>query len=180
MCRRKTTAMQAIETMCASQNIDVNELAAKAKLLLKSYRRICWTSLGSFRLSNDEGYCICNEDIERALEYLYSYGPNVDRITFEQNLKTLFDSRWMVDVVDSAMLQVNEFPDSGSLYFEILQKMFLGRFKYTESDLLEILNVERSRFYERKKEAILAFGLALWGTVLPKIASVIEADPFIE
>lgn len=86
----------------------------------------------------------------------------------------------MVDVVDSAMLQVNEFPDSGSLYFEILQKMFLGRFKYTESDLLEILNVERSRFYERKKEAILAFGLALWGTVLPKIASVIEADPFIE
>ena len=177
MCRRKTAAMQIIESMCARNDFDMDELAAKSKLLLKSYRQICWTALGRFDVASDENYYMCNEDVERAIEYLYAYQPDVDRKEFEKSLEALFDSKWMIEVVDSAMLQVNEFPDAGKLYFEILQKMFLGRFKYNEGELLEILQIERSRFYERKREAIIVFGLALWGTVLPKIAIIIEDEP---
>ena len=177
MCRRKTAAMQTIEAMCARHEFDKEELAVKAKMLLKSYRQICWTALGSFEVSADESYCLSKTDIAKAIAYLYAYEADTDRRQFEQTMESMFDSKWIIEVVDSAMLQVHEFPDDGNLYFEILQKMFLGRYRYVESELLDILQIERSRFYERKKEAVIIFGLALWGTVLPNIASMMEDDP---
>lgn len=67
------------------------------------------------------------------------------------------------------MLQVREFPVKGELYFSLLSKCYLTRFSYSESELLEVLKLERSSFYDRKKEAICVFGLALWGNALPKL-----------
>ena len=92
MCRRKSIAMQSIEAMCASENVDAVQLQAKSKLLLGSYRRVCWATLGSFQLAGEENYCLCDEDIENALDYLYSYSPTEARPSFERNLKKLFDS----------------------------------------------------------------------------------------
>ena len=177
MCRRKTYSMQTIEAMCASHNISPEDLLSKSKLLLGSYRRVCWASLGACQLQSDDSYFICDDNIEQALDYLRAYPPNEDRGVFERNLKTLFDSKWMVELVDTAMIQVKEFPDIGERYFEILSKYFLSKFKYCESELLEVLQIERSSYYDRKKEAILVFGLALWGTVLPKLSNILEEEP---
>jgi hypothetical protein len=127
-------------------------------------------------MSNEDGYCICNDDIDRALEYLKTYSSMVEKSDFERNLRTLFDSRWMVELVDDAMIQVKEFPDNGDQYFEIISKFFLSKFKYCESELLEVLKLERSSYYDRKKEAILVFGLALWGTVIPRIERLLSED----
>ena len=95
-------------------------------------------------------------------------------------MEWLFDTRWMVELVDSAMIQVKEFPATGEEYFEILSKFFLGKFKYSEADLLDVLKMERSRYYDRKKEAILIFGLALWGTVLPKVKIILDEEPLLD
>ena len=176
MCRRKTLAMQTLEAMCASRKMNPEILAGKAKLLLESYRRVCWTTLGVCHVANDDGYCICDEDIKRALDYLDTYSPTENRIEFEQQLRTLFDSRWMVELVDSTMIQVKEFPDEGDTYFDILSKFYLSKFKLCEGELLNLLKLERSSYYDRKKEAILAFGLALWGTVLPKLINIVESE----
>ena len=67
------------------------------------------------------------------------------------------------------MLRVRDYPCRGDLYCEILSKCYLARFKYRESELLEVLGMERSTFYDRKKEAILLFGLSLWGGSIPKL-----------
>jgi hypothetical protein len=61
----------------------------------------------------------------------------------------------MVELVDTAMLKVRDFPYNGEVYFEILSKCYLNRFKYTETELLELLQLERSSYYDRKKEAIM-------------------------
>lgn len=176
MCRKRSFAMQTIEDMCASQNMNAEELAGKAKLLLDSYRRVCWASLGSCRVGNDDGYCICDDDINRALEYLNTYPASEPKIAFEKKLRTLFDSRWMVELVDDTMVQVKEFPDLGDTYFDILSKFYLSKFKLREAELLDLLKLERSCYYDRKKEAVLAFGLALWGTVLPKLMDIVESE----
>ena len=55
------------------------------------------------------------------------------------------------------MLKIREYPDKGALYCEIISKAYLNRFKYKESEMLEVLNMERSTYYDRKKEAILLF-----------------------
>lgn len=170
MCRRKTLAMQTIEAMCASQNRNPTELAGKSKRLLESYRRVCWATLGACRIADDGA-------IHRALEYLNSYSPTESRAVFEQQLRTLFDSRWMMELVDDTMVQVKEFPDLGDIYFDILSKFYLSKFKLCEGELLQLLNMERSCYYDRKKEAILVFGLALWGTVLPRLFHIVESAP---
>lgn len=54
-------------------------------------------------------------------------------------------------------------------------RRYLNRFKYRESEMLEVLNMERSTYYDRKKEAILLFGLSLWGTAIPKLKDFLES-----
>ena len=174
MCRRKSSAMQSIEVLCASQNLEAGTLTAKAKLLLGSYRRVCWATLGSCTLDTDDRYGVRHEGPEIALEYLRTYSPTEDKALFEAKLKILFDSRWVMELVDDAMMQVKEFPDMGDQYFEILSKCYLSSMKYPETDLLDVLQMERSCYYDRKKEAVLAFGLALWGTVLPNTEAFLE------
>ena len=49
--------------------------------------------------------------------------------------------------------------------------------KCTESEMLEMLNLERSRYYDKKKEAIMVFGLALWGAELPKVKEFLQEEP---
>lgn len=178
MCRRKSYAMQSIEVLCASHNYDPSLLSAKAKLLLASYRRVCWATLGSCTLESDDKSCIKNDGPEIALEYLKTYSPKEERSIFERKLKALFDSRWVMELVDDAMIQVNKFPDLGAQYFEILSKCYLSSVKYSEIELLETLQMERSCYYDRKKEAILAFGLAMWGTIIPRMMSVLQDEIF--
>lgn len=66
-------------------------------------------------------------------------------------------------------MRVREFPDYGKQYHEILSKGFIVRVKYTEAELLDALSMERSRYYDRKKEAIMVFGVVLWGTEIPRL-----------
>ena len=67
------------------------------------------------------------------------------------------------------MGRIREYPCRGDLYCEIISKSYLSRFHYRESELLEVLSMERSTYYDRKKEAILLFGLSLWGASIPTL-----------
>lgn len=67
------------------------------------------------------------------------------------------------------MGRIREYPCKGDLYCEIISKSYLSRFKYKEPELLEVLRMERSTYYDRKKEAILLFGLSLWGNSIPTL-----------
>lgn len=55
------------------------------------------------------------------------------------------------------------------MYCEILSKCYLSKFKYKEAEMLEIMDMERSTYYDRKKEAVLLFGLSLWGNAIPML-----------
>lgn len=171
--------MQEIEQSCASLQLDVNDLLGKSKLLLKNYRSIHWSAVGLNKLCDDDSYCFSTTQMQQALDFLNSFKPDVASLVLERKLRELFDPRWIVELVESSLIQVNSFPRKGPVYYEILQKMYFTTNVYTESDLLGILKLERSRFYELKKEAFLVFGLALWGTVLPNVSAMIEEEPLI-
>ena len=135
MCRKVTSAMKMINSIFQAENMDAKELSAKAKMLLASYRHVCWASIGFCRVGSEEKYMICDDDIDQALTYLVEFSPTEDKRAFESNLKALFDSKWMMELVDDAMVQVKEFPDMGDLYFELLSKFYLSKFKYGENEM---------------------------------------------
>ena len=78
------------------------------------------------------------------------------------------ESRMFVEIIDRALLRLRKYPDRGELYYEILTKQFIYRFNSTEKEMLEELNMERSVFYDRKKEAIYIFSVCLFGYAIPE------------
>ncbi|WP_461811174.1 hypothetical protein [Faecalimonas sp.] len=181
MSRKNTGVWKAIQSMCEMQKINEDALYQKSKMLLTIYRRVCWSTIGRADAVAEEICYYCGSDLDGALLYLETFALDEQRNRFEERIKTLFDSRWMMEMVEGAMVRVKEFPDGGELFFDILNKAYLWKNKYTESEMLEILNIERSRFYDRKKEAIMVFGLALWGAELPKVKGFLkETDEVME
>ena len=90
----------------------------------------------------------------------------------------LFENKWMVDLIDMAMGKIYDYPNNGKLYHEILSKSYLTAFRYTERELLELLNMERSTFYDRKREAVMLLGVSLWGYAIPQFKGIIQTDEF--
>lgn len=174
MSRRNTQALNSIQRICQIQKLSMDDVYARARLLLSIYRDVCWSTAVRAEDLEDNLICYCSGDLSDALVYLETFAPVEKKVQFEERVQSLFETRWMIELVDSAMIKVREFPYNGNLYFEILSRCFLDKFKYTESDLLELLSMERRTYYDRKKEAIYVFGISLWGDALPKMMKFIE------
>ena len=158
-----------IEMICKSKQIDENEVYSKAKKLLEIYRDVCWeTSEYADQVKEDlmVDYGYMSGDLDTALVYLEHFAPDEKKDRFAAKIQSLFDVKWMVEIVDSAMIKVREFPLNGDLYSQILSLYYLGRFQYTEAEMMEELCLERSSYYRRKKEAVMVFGLTIWGGAL--------------
>ena len=85
----------------------------------------------------------------------------------------------LVDVIDRALLRLKRYPDRGELYYEILVKQFIHRFNSTEKELLDELNIERSVFYDRKREALFLFSVCLFGYAVPELQGEMEVPRLI-
>ena len=143
-------------------------------MLLSIYRNVCWTACDRATMLREEAEYCYGRELEEGLLYLNDFAPTVEREKFEETVKSLFQTKWLVELVDSAMVKMRDFPYSPQLYFDIVFKCYLSRFRYTEPELLETLRMERSTYYDRKKEAIKIFGLSLWGSALPQIKQALE------
>lgn len=169
MSRKNTQTLNSIRRLCRMQDLDEKTLYSRSKLILSAYRDICWSTAGRADQVREDLICYCGSQLDDALIYLETFAPDEAREQFEERIKTLFETRWMIELVEDTMVRVRDYPCNGNLYCEILSKCYLTCFKYREPELLEILNMERSTFYDKKKEAVLVFGLSLWGNSIPKL-----------
>ena len=174
MSRKNTQAINSIQRICQVQKLVMDDIYTRAKLLLSIYRDVCWSTAIRAEELEDNLVCYCSNQLSDALVYLENFAPQEKKAEFEERVQSLFETRWMIELVDNAMLKVREFPHNGILHHEILSRCYLDKFKYTESDLLELLSIERSTYYDRKKEAVYVFGISLWGDALPKMMKFID------
>ena len=75
-------------------------------------------------------------------------------------------------LIDLALQYVQGYPVYGDLYTQLLQLRFMQEANRTDDEVSELLGLERSTYYDRKKEAILLMGISLWGYVVPTTMSV--------
>lgn len=176
MGRKDTRTLRNIHIICRVQKIDAEVLYNRSKFILSIYRDICWSVMGKAERIHNGIRSIFDSDLDSALIYQESFVINGVRKHFEEKIRSLFESRWMLELVDSAMLQIREYPCRGDLYFEILSKSYLSRFQYREAEMLECMDLERSTYYDRKKEAVLLFGLSLWGNAIPMMKQMQKTE----
>ena len=169
MSRNYAKSKSRIQRRCAVSEVQEKDLYDKGKLLLEIYRDVCWNA------SKDAGMVkedimeygeadLASDGMDRALTYLETFAPQKDKDRFEEQIRNLFETRWMIEIIEAAMVKVKDFPVYGKQYFDILAIYYLNKFIYTESEILIELGLERSSFYRRKKEAITVFGFAIWGS----------------
>lgn len=169
MSRNNTQALHSIRMMCRMQQVDEKVLYDRSRLILSIYRDVCWSTMGRAEEVYDDLICTCGTSLDGALIYLETFVPNEARERFEEKIRSLFETKWIIELVDNAMGRIREYPCRGDLYCEILSKCYLSRFKYKEAEMLEIMDMERSTYYDRKKEAVMLFGLSLWGNAIPML-----------
>ena len=168
--RRITKAMQNIKRMCEGLGLCPDDVLHRSTLVLRVYRDVIWMTTRRSEKTKEEAFaCSHGQELDAALTYLTEFAPTERRQDFEAKVTSLFETKWMVDLIDSAMTRLLDYPDNGKLYFEILSKCYMTIAHYSESELLESFTLERSRFYERKREATMLLGIALWGFAIPEI-----------
>ena len=177
MGRKDTITAKNIQKMYEQLCLDQKDILHRTKLLLSVYRDVVWITLNkSANLTEELIYY--GDDLNGALIYLEQFSPEIERQEFERRVSMLFENKWMVDLIDMAMGKIYDYHNNGKLYHEILSKSYLAAFRYTERELLELLNMERSTFYDRKKEAIMLLGVSLWGYAIPQFKGIIQTDEF--
>jgi len=160
----------ALEALARELDISQNTAAYhNAKLLLKIYSCAVWNT----RDAVDELIYAYSEAYESgdiaALESLVSMYENNSVKQLEGKLRCVAQNKIIMDIVEKSMMRVQLYPMQGELYYTILSKNYFTGYPYTESEILESLNISRSTYYRRRKEAITVFGMSMWGYIIPSV-----------
>lgn len=157
-------------------NLDEELVYHKAKLLLKIYRDVVWSIEDRVCEMEQEHYALGGKRLSEALDYLDDYDQNVNKKELEAELCSILKSKWLIEIVDKALIKIKNYPDYGAMYFDILYKQYIVKYKYSEKEIIEALNCERTTFYKRKKEAINLMGTAIWGYVIPALREIWQTE----
>lgn len=160
--------------MCMKRDMDEGIVLSQTKMLLKIYRGSGWFAAGQPEMLEENGgtACALQPGILEAINYLECLDPDQDEVSFEDHIEPLFETRWMYEIISMTMNKVRDFPTYGKTYHTILHDSFFSMMTYSEKEMLALLGMERSVFYDRKKEAIMTFAVALWNTAIPKIRAI--------
>ena len=126
MGRKNSLAKNSIQMLCVMQHLDEQNLYERSKLLLSIYRNVCWTACDRAAMLREEAEYCYGRELEEGLLYLNDFAPTVEREKFEETVKSLFQTKWLVELVDSAMVKMRDFPYSPQLYFDIVFKCYLA------------------------------------------------------
>ena len=170
--RATTKAMQYIELQARHFDLDTKTLLAQTKAILMVYRHVVWSVQNRANLMRREIAGTYGMQLSTALIYLSDFAPMATRDEFEAKVSSLFHSKWLVELIDLALQYVQGYPVYGDLYTQLLQLRFMQEANRTDDEVSELLGLERSTYYDRKKEAILLMGISLWGYVVPTTMSV--------
>jgi len=165
---RESRTLKNIKCLYDMSSLDYDVIYKKTKLLLGIYKSVCWKSserAGEFF----EQLQLESKRLDVALEFLMEYSSELSKDRFMSRISSFFKTKWLVEVIDIALNHVYEYPDTyARTYKEIIKLAYLDFYSNNESDILDILNIDRSVYYVKKKEAVALLGFAVWGIVIPK------------
>lgn len=177
---RKTKTLQQIEDLYHKQQLDFLPIYERAKALLEVYRNVVWS------LKNKADFMVCEtqatygKDLDEALIYLSTFASDFKRQDFESKVSHLFESKWLIGLVDKALYKIKDYPEYGEVYSAILFQCYLSKVKIKDQECMRQVSLERSCYYQRKREAISLLGVSLWGFELPKVLKQLKEDNLIK
>ena len=161
-----TGSMQKIRDLCCSLHLEQNKVWAKAGLLIKVYPEIVWANNHSKTSEGARLPKTCEKKFEIAIRYIADFEPMEGKRRFHEKIIMLFEIKWLTELISSAMKHIEDFPVNGIAYYKILANLFSIE-PCSDRICQKEVGLEKTAFYERKREAILLLGIELWGIVIP-------------
>lgn len=165
--RAPTKAMQFIEAQAQTLQLDTKEIQTRTKVLLQLYQSVAWSVKNRADNLRKEISGTYGMQLNTALMYLSEFAPEKVKYNFDATITMLFQSKWIIELLDLSLQCVRDYPVYGETYAELLRLRFMDETRRSDADVSELLALERSTYYDRKKEAIMLMGLSLWGFVVP-------------
>ena len=175
MGRKESKAWDSIHSLCAAHHLQEQNLYKRARLLLSSYGSLCWSRLDRNESAKDPFTDEEALNTHLAFAYLKEFSDAESKRDFVTRIAKLMDVRLLQEIVNHALIRVKEFPVFGEIHFEILSKCYLSSVEYREDDILFAMDIERSRYYDRKKEAIMLFGIVFWTSAIQHYEELIKS-----
>lgn len=154
--------MKYIKDMYDKKELKFLSSYEKTKIVLSIYRNVVWHTTEK----TTDLVCECvssyGKDLDSALIFLDGFMEENDKKNFENRINTLFESRWIIGVIDKSLFKIKDFPIYGEDYFKILYHYYLSDIKRTDYECMRLLSLEKSLCYQKKKEAISLLGVALF------------------
>lgn len=163
---KESVIMRTMREDYQSLGLDIENTCKKTDMLLKIYRKVSWSTKESFDDLNEITYGSCMTGSE-FMCYLLNFVPDKELDVFESRAVSSMQTRVLVEMIERAAVKLKDYPDNGSVYYSIIELKYLGYFRYTEGEILEQLNLERSNFYRKRKEAKMLMGYVLFGLIMP-------------
>lgn len=150
---------------------NVEPLIKQTKTILRIYRSLRWILAHQQFDLQEELADVGWSNHDTGITYLTAFAPEINLRKFEMRVRRLMENRSIVTFIDKTIIRLKEYPVYGNEYYDIIKMQYLINKGYKETDVLEILCIERSTFYRRKKEALYLLGLCLFGLMPKEIES---------
>lgn len=146
------------------------------KLLLKLYSKVLWRMSNSVMEMEENCYVTNKSSLFDTVNILIDVDPRVDKVRIENRLQSIEESKSILELIDRALTLLKNYPKDGQRYFEILNKTHLVFYKYSESEILESLEISRTTYFREKKKATTLLGVILWGFVIPDFVKAMKGS----
>jgi hypothetical protein len=140
------------------------------KELLKVYGKVVWCLDHSVKEMESECIECGYENLFDALSFLSScIDCELDTLHLEERTQSMLFTGALVEIINKALIILKDYPGKGDKYFEIINKMHILKYQYSEEEMLNFLQISRRSLYREKKEAISLLGVILWGFLIPDL-----------
>jgi hypothetical protein len=146
-----------------------------AKLLLKTYSSVVWENANNYQDAVCEHSEVYGTADYSGLEIMTQLGEEKKAKELKAKLMNVAENKIMIEAIERALLHLREYPYMGQLYYDIINKNFFVKYKYSEVEMVSSLAISRTTYYRRRKEAIHLFGVSLWGFIIPSIMKTIAS-----
>lgn len=177
---RISKTLKNIMNMYADSNLKFEEISSAAKLILSLYRQVTWAvdSRANFMMfESKENY---GSTSESAYLYLSTFAPEKVEEKFNNRVSNVMDSKLMLLIIYDACVRLKVYPEYGEIYHKIIYNYYIAEKKITDEACMRSVSLERTVYYQRKKEAIALVGVIIWGYTLPTAISQLEDGRSIE
>ena len=151
-----------------------NNFYHNTRLLLKLYRKVDFFIQDRVQSLEEYFYDSNRQDLQEVVLSVLEVDPFVNVVKIEESLIDTNVSILLLNLMDLALTRLENYPDKGEVYAELLKLKYFDSAYKTNEQISEMLNVSRSTYYRYQNQAVLAYSNMLFGYAIPEIKKVLE------